>query len=135
MASCSRDPRDQIARSCPYLTIITEPQRSRTVLRLRGELDVGSRDCLRLAISSVVEGRPQTLVIDLSEVDFADCGGLSVLVWAHRLLAERGLDLMITGCQPIVCRLMRLTGVDTYLYFGGRAGGGGTDHVPPPPAR
>jgi anti-anti-sigma factor len=65
-------------------------------------------------------------MIDLSAVTFADCGGLSMLVWAHHYLAEQGRDLIITGCQPSVIRLLHLTGLDTYLHLGGRLGGDGT---------
>lgn len=127
VASCSRDPRDPgtAPASCPELAIITERRSGSTVLRLRGELDVGNRDCLRRAIRQALEGRPPILVIDLSAVGFADCGGLAVLVWAHQHLAQRECDLIITAGQPMVSRLMHLTGLDTYLHLGGRLGGGG----------
>ena len=128
VAAPTPDPRDQgtSGPSCPDLAIITERQRGRTVLRLQGELDVGSRDCLCRAISDALEGRPRILVIDLAAVDFADCGGLAVLVWAHQQLAQQGCDLIIAAAQPIVSRLLRLTGLDMYLHLGGRLDGGGT---------
>lgn len=111
---------------CPGLTIVTEHHHGRTILRLRGELDASNTECLRRAIDSALKHHPQALVIDLSAVDFADCGGLAVLVRAHQHLAELGRDLLVAGGQPMVIRLMHLTGLDTYLHLGGRLGGGGT---------
>ena len=48
---------------------------------------------------------------------FIDCAGLSVLVWAHKRLAECGHRLVITGAKPVVQRLLHLTGLGTYLHL------------------
>ena len=101
----------------PYLAIITEHHSQRSVLRLQGELDVSSRDRLRRAISKALERHPPILVVDLSGLSFTDCAGLSVLVWAHRRLAGHRHQLVITGANPIVRRLLHLTDLDTYLHL------------------
>jgi anti-anti-sigma factor len=101
----------------PYLAIVTEHHGQRSVLRLQGELDACNEDHLRRAISSVLDGPPRTLVVDLSALGFTDCAGLSVLVWAHKSLAEQGHELVITGAQPFIRRLLCLTGLDTYLHL------------------
>jgi anti-sigma B factor antagonist len=98
-----------------YLSVLSEHYSQRSVLRLRGELDISGRDRLRHAISSALERHPPILVVDLSELSFTDCAGLSVLIWAHKHLAERGDSLIVTGPQPIVQRLLYLTGLDSYL--------------------
>jgi anti-sigma B factor antagonist len=103
--------------SFPYLDITAEHDGSRHVLRLQGELDICNKDCLRRAISSALEHHPPTLVLDLSALGFMDCSGLSVLVWAHKLLAGQQRQLLITGSQPIVQRLICLMGLDTYLHL------------------
>jgi anti-anti-sigma factor len=59
---------------------------------------------------------PRTLVADLSALGFADCSGLSVLAWAHEIQAGHGRELIITGCQPIVRRLLSITGFNMYLH-------------------
>jgi anti-anti-sigma factor len=102
----------------PGLAIITEHQSQRTVVRLQGELDVSTRDRLRHAIGNALEGHPPIFVVDLSGLDFADCAGISILVWAHKRLSEGGSELLITGAKPIVRRLLQLTGLDTYLHLG-----------------
>jgi anti-sigma B factor antagonist len=100
-----------------YLRVLSEHYGQRSVMRLAGELDICGRDRLRHAISCVLEHHPAILVVDLSELSFTDCAGLSVLIWAHKRLAERGDSLIVTGQQPTVQRLLHLTGLDSYLHF------------------
>jgi anti-anti-sigma factor len=104
--------------SYPHLTVTTEHRgRRQSVLSVRGELDSCTRDRLRGAISSALKHRPQILVVDLSGLDFIDCSGLSVLVWAHKCLAGREHQLLITGTKPLVRRLICLAGADEYLHL------------------
>jgi anti-sigma B factor antagonist len=100
-----------------HLTITTEHRRQRAVLWLQGELDASNRDRLHSAISSALENHPPLLVVDLSGLEFADCAGLSVLVWAHKRLAGCGHRLVLTGAKPTVARLLYLTGLGTYLHL------------------
>jgi anti-sigma B factor antagonist len=100
-----------------YLAIIAEHHRQRSVVRLQGELDVSNRDRLRQAINSVLERHPAILVVDLSGLNFTDCAGLSVLIWAYKRLAGRGHQLVISGANPIVRRLVNLADLDTYLHL------------------
>ncbi len=99
----------------PFL-IVTEHHGQQSLVRLEGELDICGTDHLRQAISDALDRGPRTLVADLSALAFTDCAGLSVLVWAHDILARHGHELVITGCQPMVRRLMSLTGLNTYLH-------------------
>jgi anti-anti-sigma factor len=87
------------------------------LLRLQGELDVCGTNHLRQAIRNALDRAPKTLVADLSALGYADCAGLSVLVWAHDILAGQGRELIVTGCQPIVRRLLNLTGLNMYLHL------------------
>jgi anti-anti-sigma factor len=103
--------------SSPHLSITTEHHGRRSMVLLRGELDFSTGDRLRRAISSVLMHRPRLLVVDLSGLDFLDCSGLSVLVWAHKRLAEQDRQLFVTGGKPIVRRVICLAGVDTYLHL------------------
>jgi len=106
------------ARGPSYLVIIAEHHPRRSVLRLRGELDACGEARLRWAICAVLGDHPQrTLELDLSALTFADCAGLSVMVWAHKRLARQGQQLVITGARPLIRRLLRLTGLDAYLHL------------------
>ena len=103
--------------SYSHLTITTQHHGRRSVLLLQGELDLCTRERLRRAISSALKHLPQILVVDLSGLDFIDCSGLSVLVWAHKRLAEQDRQLLITGSKPIVRRVFYLADVETYLHL------------------
>jgi anti-sigma B factor antagonist len=100
-----------------YLVIIAEHHRQRSVLRLQGELDVSNRNCLRHVINSALQHHPATVVVDLSGLNFTDCAGLSVLVWAHKRLAGQGQQLVMTGAKPIVQRLLHIADLDAYLHL------------------
>jgi anti-anti-sigma factor len=114
-----------------YLVIIAENHPQRSVLRLQGELDACGEARLRWAICAVVsDHRRPTLEMDLSALTFADCAGLSVLVWAHKRLAARGHALVITGAQPLIRRLLRLTGLDEYLHLCPPESGGSPKESP-----
>ncbi len=105
------------------LAIIIEHHDDQIVLRLHGELDMGTAESLRRAIRGVLRLHPQTLVLELSALGFLDCSGLSVLAWAHRQLAEGGQRLIVARGQPMVNRLLRLTGLDSYLHVSGHCPG------------
>ena len=115
MACANCDGDRPVTAMSSFLTI-TEHHGQRSLLRLEGELDVCSTDHLRQAILNALDCAPKTLVADLSALYFTDCAGLSVLVWAHDMLAGQGHELIITGCQPIVRRLLSLTGLNMYLH-------------------
>lgn len=100
-----------------YLAITTERHGRRSVLRVRGELDAANQDLLRCVIRSVVDHHsPLVLLLDLSALGFADCAGLSAVLWAHKRLAGQGHELVLAGIQPLVRRLLNITGLDTYLH-------------------
>lgn len=96
--------------------IVTEHHDQWSLLRLQGELDVCGTNHLRQAIRNALDRAPKTLVADLSGLGFADCASLSVLAWAHEIQARHGRELIITGCQPIVRRLLSITGFNMYLH-------------------
>lgn len=101
-----------------HLAIITERHGQRSVLRLQGELDAASQDHLRRTVRTVLDHHsPQVLVLDLSALGFIDCAGLSAMIWAHQHLARHGHELVLTGIQPLVRRLLNLTGLDSYLHL------------------
>jgi anti-anti-sigma factor len=114
-----------------YLVIVAEHHPQRSVLRLQGELDACGEARLRWAICAVVGDHPRPILeMDLSALTFADCAGLSVMVWAHKRLAEQGHELVITGARPLIRRLLRLTGLDDYLHLCPSEPDGGPDEFP-----
>jgi anti-anti-sigma factor len=113
-----------------YLAITTEQHGQQLVLRLRGELDVSTVDSLRQVVDGVLERAPQALVVDLAGLGFADCAGLSVFVAARTRLAAQGHQLILLNAQPVVRRLLAVTGLDTAFGLSDSPG-----HGDGPPAK
>jgi anti-sigma B factor antagonist len=107
--------------ACPSygeeLTIVVEAHGPHVILRLRGELDQTQTARLREMVDALLAREPRVLVTDLSGLAFLDCAGMAVLAYAHRRQCARGRHLMIYGVQPLVRRVLTLTGMDTYLHL------------------
>ncbi|WP_169806850.1 STAS domain-containing protein [Actinomadura macra] len=98
-----------------------------TELRLSGELDVATADELRHHIRMAVNAHnPHRLLLEMSGLGFADSSGLSVLVWAHQLMSERGHQLRLHHPQPQVMRVLHITGLHTRLHITEASASGGS---------
>ncbi len=62
--------------------------------------------------------RPRCIEVDLAGVMFMDCGGLTVLLVAGKVAAGIGGQLRITNPQPVVRRVLELTGLLGVLTSG-----------------
>lgn len=114
--------------SSPYLNIMTQRHGHEILLCVQGELDVSNRDSLREVIDGLLEPSLQTLVLDLSGLSFADCASLSILLSAHQHLAEQGRELIVLDAQPLVRRLLAVTGLDRVFHLSDS--GTGEDNPP-----
>jgi anti-anti-sigma factor len=93
------------------LTVITQQYADRTVITAAGEMDLNTCPALRRATLVIPLGG-RTLQMDLSGVTFMDSSGLNFMLHLReRLLAEGG-RIMVTGLQPRVEYVLRLT--ETY---------------------
>jgi anti-sigma B factor antagonist len=61
-----------------------------TVLHIRGELDLVTSPVVRQSVHDVVAVGRHDVVLDLSEVQFCDSSGVSVLIAARRLMRSCG---------------------------------------------
>jgi anti-sigma B factor antagonist len=78
------------------LSIETRPSDQReAVLSLSGEIDYETAQELRTAVSSVLDGNIDTLVVDLAGVTFLDSTGIGTLVVAKRICHSMGVKLHI----------------------------------------
>ena len=53
---------------------------SSTVVRAEGELDMASAPMLEAALTTVINGGPAAVAVDLSELTFLDSAGIRVLL-------------------------------------------------------
>ena len=63
------------------------PERDRSnVLLLKGEIDLHVSPSVTASLNSMIEKKPQRLVVDLSGVSYIDSAGLAALIGAMYLL-------------------------------------------------
>lgn len=80
------------------------------LLEVRGEIDHGNAQFLTQAIEEPLERGEAVLLLDLSNVDYMDSGGVSVLLSTVRRLRNRGW-LGIINPNSNVRRLLEIVGL------------------------
>jgi anti-anti-sigma factor len=83
-----------------------------TVLAVSGELDLATSPLLEAQLD-LVNAQPDTgpVILDLTELEFMDSTGLSILVKAHQRALQAGREFGVIRGRPQVDRLLSLTGV------------------------
>jgi anti-sigma B factor antagonist len=77
-----------------------------------GELDQSTAPELRDALAPSLENPTEPVLIDLSDCDFIDSTGLSLLIEAKRRLEEQQKPFGVCCPDADVRRLLELTGID-----------------------
>lgn len=98
--------RDDCAR-----VAVTYDAGGRTVVQIAGELEIANYAQVRSQLEDVgLQAR--TIALDLSELEFIDSSGLSVIVRLGNQLRERGGHLAVVGASPSIRRLFSITALD-----------------------
>jgi anti-sigma B factor antagonist len=77
-----------------------------------GELDQGTAPELRRLLAEAVGEAPASVLVDLSDCNFIDSTGLSLLVEAKRRLTDEDRRFGVCCPDADVRRLLELTGID-----------------------
>ncbi|WP_223773277.1 STAS domain-containing protein [Streptomyces sp. 135] len=85
------------------------------VIELCGEIDLVAYQRLAPLVDAVAAGPEPIVVVDLSEVEFFDCSGISLLMRAHRKVSDRGGLLRVVCAEPLTLRMLRLTHLSAHL--------------------
>jgi len=95
------------------LTIDTRcPSPGTARLAVIGEIDRSNADMVRARLLNVLSAlHPHRIEVDLAGLTFMDCSGLTVLIVAGKAAARTGCQLRITNPQPLVRRILDLTGL------------------------
>ncbi|NLT35941.1 MAG: STAS domain-containing protein [Gaiellales bacterium] len=80
------------------------------VLNIVGEIDHGNAPTVGATIDELIEQKQRTILLDLSQVDYMDSGGISVLLSALRRLREGGW-LGVINPNANVRRLLQIVGL------------------------
>jgi anti-sigma B factor antagonist len=95
---------------------ITPAVRGDTVcLRVAGELDLATTGELTTALTEAERSNPHVVILDLSEVDFADATALRVFVAASRRAHLRDRRFVLASPSQVLRRMLSLTALDRNL--------------------
>jgi anti-anti-sigma factor len=88
--------------------LVTRECGSHVVVGLRGELDAVS---VSYAVAAMTEILPagRCVIVDLAELEFADCAALAGLREVQELARKGGGDMSLAGPAGVVLRLLTLT--------------------------
>lgn len=87
------------------------------VITVSGSMTLGSKlKVLDAQLENLVSNGVNTIVFDLTDVDFIDSAGLGILVLAHGLLDKENTMLRVCGAQSRVHALLKMTKTDTLLH-------------------
>ena len=95
----------------PGVELSTSACNGHVVVAPRGDMDIiGAADAGAAITALVVPGR--CLIIDMSALDFIDCGSLGALLRVEWLAWSTGGGVVLAAPQRHVLRLLALTGRD-----------------------
>ena len=80
-----------------------------TVLRVHGELDIGSADALREALDAAEAEDTTVIRMDATGVQFVDSTALGVILAAAQRMTARGGRLELMNTTPTVRRILDMT--------------------------
>jgi anti-anti-sigma factor len=99
-------------------TTLEELPDGKAVITATGSLTMGSSlSLLDSQVRHLLEGNVHDLTMNLAGVDYADSGGLGLLIHTHGLLKARQGTLRLSGVRPRVMELLRLTSLDTVIII------------------
>ncbi|MFY1634776.1 STAS domain-containing protein [Solwaraspora sp. WMMB335] len=116
---------------------VLPPEAGHCVVEASGELDMTATGELCAAVSDITAPDTHWIVVDLAEVSLIDSSAIKELVDAQHAAAARNQILIVRNPQPIVARVLRVTGIASLLgisaddrtgtVYGGGSGSRGTE--------
>ena len=92
------------------------PRPDRVTVSLAGELDHYTAPEIRAQLDAILRDPCVTcLVLDMRHLSFMDSSGIGVLLGRLKIMQARGGALYVTGMQPSVERLFKLTGLQRVI--------------------
>ena len=97
-----------------FAVSVGESGQGRTVVTVRGELDLATADRLWVELEPVLVSR-DVVVLDGSGISFLDSSGLRVLLQAGKRAASDGTIFRLVAPQAAVQRVLELAGAGGHL--------------------
>jgi anti-anti-sigma factor len=84
---------------------------TRTVVVVRGEVDLSTRPVLADVISRAIAGTVGDVVVDLGQATFVDSTVVHLLEAGQQLMERRGRKLTVRSPSRLVTRMLALSGL------------------------
>lgn len=98
------------------LNVRVVPGPGHVVMSISGDIDMTTEQAFRNALMREVAKPTQwRVVVDLAEVGYMASAGLHVLLAVNRQVKAAGGSMVVACAQPIVARVLSLTGVDEVI--------------------
>ena len=85
------------------------------VLSVSGEIDAYAAPQFMQAVTNILDGDEQHLIIDMHNVEYIDSTGLSILVFAMKRLSQNDGIVNLVGCKPNIERIFFVTQLSTFM--------------------
>ncbi|MBA2586260.1 MAG: STAS domain-containing protein [Chthoniobacterales bacterium] len=82
------------------------------VLPLKGEIDLHVSPRIAASLGAMVDEKPKTLVVDLSEVSYIDSSGLAILIEGMQSVEAYGGKFALAGLQENVRPIFEIARLD-----------------------
>jgi anti-anti-sigma factor len=93
-----------------HLQVAVEETASAIVVKLRGDLDLGSSDALRARLDGAALDGKLEIVVDLRELAFLDSSGLRALIVASRSAASNARRFALIPGRDEIQRVFAISG-------------------------
>jgi anti-sigma B factor antagonist len=99
-------------------------QTGQTTITFVGELDTASADRAYAYVSEAIDAHGGQILLDMAGLSFCDARGLAALARMSRHAEQAGSCLHLVSPQPMLVKIIRITGLDDQLpvHHGDRAG-------------
>ncbi len=79
---------------------------------LSGEIDLSTSETVEVVITDALHSHsPRQVSVDLTQVRFIDASGIRALLCCRERAIEAGCGFALTNAQPIIYRVLEITGV------------------------
>jgi anti-sigma B factor antagonist len=102
-----------------YGAMETEPKRVEMegAVSIQGRIAIDTSDEMRSRIGEALRSKPESLMVDLSDVTYMDTSGLATLIEALRIARQQSTQIVLQGIQEQPRYLLTVTNLDRVFTF------------------
>ena len=82
------------------------------IVSISGRVAIDTSSRMRGSLADALRSKPDTITIDLSQVDYMDTSGLATLIEAMRLARQQNTQLLLRGVQEQPQYLLKVSDLD-----------------------